>query len=274
MKDAVNYRFMKALRQLAFLRRKSAAPETATTSASTNGSTSANTANPIQAASSTARATGELPASASTETRLVSIAPHSEIAHFDAPSDVIPAPENGVSASGATLPPLSGVRSLPRPALRWVGTAHRIALRELDFAADADIVCSWQRETYNLNFADFRFTDSFAAAFRHDLRRAALDPNHGLFVLDDGAPIGFLWLVICENTWTGERYGYINNLYLTPAQRAHGLGGELMEQSETWFKSRRIKRVRLTVTIANEAACRLYQSRGYEVTRWEMEKNL
>jgi hypothetical protein len=66
------------------------------------------------------------------------------------------------------------------------GSGGRIALRPFDFGADADAVCSWQKETYSLNFPDFRFTDSFAAAFRHDLRRGALDPHHGIFVLDEG----------------------------------------------------------------------------------------
>ncbi|HVF10407.1 MAG TPA: GNAT family N-acetyltransferase [Abditibacteriaceae bacterium] len=167
-----------------------------------------------------------------------------------------------------------GVRPLARPAIRWVGTAGRIALRPFDFAADADAVCAFQEETYTLNFPDFHYNDSFATAFRHDLRRASLDPQHGLFVLDEGRIIGFLWLVICENTWTRERYGYINNVYLAPARRGLGLGREFMQQADAFFRSRRIKRVRLTVTAANAAASQLYASSGYTVTRWEMEKEL
>jgi ribosomal protein S18 acetylase RimI-like enzyme len=176
--------------------------------------------------------------------------------------------------TGSALQSVNGVRGLPRPALRWVGAAGRIALRAFDFVADSDAVCSFQRETYSINFPDFRYTDSFANAFRHDLRRASLDPHHGLFVLDEGRIAGFLWLVICENTWTGERYGYVNNLYVAPQHRSGGLAGELMKQADTWFKSRRINRVRLTVTVANLAACKLYERCGYSVTRWEMEKTL
>ena len=174
----------------------------------------------------------------------------------------------------APLEPMPAVRKLPRPALRWVGNGHRTALREFDFAADSNAVCAWQQETYSLNFPDFRFTDSFAAAFRHDLRRAALDPHHGIFVLDEGELSGFLWLVICENTWTGERYGYVNNLYLTPQRRGAGLARELMQQAEKWFRERGIKRARLTVTTSNESACHLYENCGYGTTRWEMEKEL
>ena len=169
---------------------------------------------------------------------------------------------------------MAGGRTLPRPALRWVGQAGRIALRPFDFAADADAVCAFQEETYSINFPDFRYTDSFAQAFRHDLRRAALDANHAVFVLDDGVVCGFLWLVICENNWTRERYGYVNNLYIAPTRRGQGLARELMTQSDSWFRSRRIRRVRLTVTTSNEEAVHLYENCGYSVTRWEMEKEL
>jgi ribosomal protein S18 acetylase RimI-like enzyme len=83
-----------------------------------------------------------------------------------------------------------------------------------------------------------------------------------------------LWLVICENTWTGERYGYINNLYLVPARRGQGLAQEFMTQAETWFRQNRIKRARLTVTTSNEAASVLYERCGYQTTPLEMEKEL
>lgn len=177
-------------------------------------------------------------------------------------------------SSATTLSSVSGVRALPKPAIKWVGAAGRTALREFDFATDSDAVCSWQAETYTLNFADFRHTDSFAAAFRHDLRRAALDPHHGIFVLDEGELVGFLWLVICENTWTRERYGYVNNLYISSARRKGGLARELMDFSDVWFRRHRIKRARLTVTVANKDACNLYERCGYDIARWEMEKDL
>jgi ribosomal protein S18 acetylase RimI-like enzyme len=165
-------------------------------------------------------------------------------------------------------------KPLPRPAVRWVGSGASVALRPFDFAADADAVCAYQEDTYTLNFPDFSYSSEFAHAFRFDLRRAALDPLHALYVLDNGRVIGFLWLVTCENTWTRERYGYINNLYLAPEWRGQGLAGELMSQADTFFRSRRIQRVRLTVTASNGEATRLYERSGYQVTRWEMEKEL
>src|SRR5687767_7893356 len=85
-----------------------------------------------------------------------------------------PAPAHSRSARNA-------LQGLPRPALRWVGPAGRIALREFHLESDADAVCAFQEDTYSLNFPDFHFTRGFAQAFRHDLLRATLDNHHGLF---------------------------------------------------------------------------------------------
>jgi ribosomal protein S18 acetylase RimI-like enzyme len=171
-----------------------------------------------------------------------------------------------------------GPRPLPRPALRWVGPSGKIALRPFSWDTDADAVCRWQTETYALNFAGFHFNDTFASAFRHDLRRAMLDDGHGLFVLDEGPSggqnCGFIWLVVCQNTWTNERYGYINNLYIVPEKRGQDLAQSLLQFSDEWFKGRRVSKLRLTVTASNAAACRLYEKGGYQVTRWEMEKEI
>lgn len=174
--------------------------------------------------------------------------------------------------------PLEAAPELVRPALRWVGAESRIALRHFDWNTDAQTVCVWQRETYALNFPDFHFTPEFESAFAHDLRRASLDEVNGLFMLDEtpngGSLCGFLWVVLCSNNWTGERYGYINNLYVVPAKRGQGLSDELLRHAESWFKSRRVNKLRLTVTASNAAACRLYERMGYATQRLEMEKEI
>lgn len=181
--------------------------------------------------------------------------------------------ENGDDGGDKPVASLA-LRTLPTPALKWLGPAGRIALRAFDWSADAGPVCDFQEEIFSTNFEDFHYSESFAAAFRHDLRRAALDPQHGLFVLDEGELAGFLWVVICQNGWTGERYGYINNIYVTPQRRGHGLAEELMRQAENFFAARHVRRLRLTVTTSNAAAMALYRHCGFRTTRHEMEKDL
>jgi ribosomal protein S18 acetylase RimI-like enzyme len=181
------------------------------------------------------------------------------------------------NAPVAVSTPSARQRPLPSPALRWLADG-RVALRAFDFECDAPAVCAFQPETYTENFPDFRYTPSFANAFRHDLRRATLDPHNALYVLDDGRErdnlIGFLWVVVCQNNWTGERYGYVNNLFVVAHRRAQGLGSELMRQAEKFFRERGVKRVRLSVTADNAGAVALYRKSGYRVQRWEMEKDL
>mgnify|MGYP002777105970 CR=1 FL=1 len=169
-------------------------------------------------------------------------------------------------------------RPLPRAAIRWIGPQNSVALRPFEWNTDAETICQWQRETYALNFPSFRFTPEFAAAFRLDLRRATLDQNHGLFVLDDGpgggGTCGFLWLVLCVNSWTSERYGYVNNIYVAPEKRGLHLAQELLSHGELWFRSRRANRMRLTVTASNDAALHLYERSGFQTERFEMEKEI
>ena len=179
-------------------------------------------------------------------------------------------------ASAPSTAAASG-RTKPRPVVRWIAEG-RVALRAFDFENDAEAVCSFQPETYSINFPDFVYTARFADAFRYDLRRATLDPNNALFVLDDARErqniIGFLWLVICQNNWTQERFGYVNNVYVAPHRRGSDLGAELLRQSDEWFRTRGIRRVRLNVTTSNAAALKLYEKNGYRVQRWEMEKEV
>ncbi len=164
-----------------------------------------------------------------------------------------------------------------RPVIRRVEAQPRLALRAFDWNADADVISDWQRETYALNFPDFGWTPEFGAAFRHDLRRAGLDENNGLFVIGDlscDELCGFVWVVLCHNNWTGERYGYINNLYVVPSHRGQGLSDELLAYAESWFRERGVSKLRLTVTSTNAAACRLYERMGYATQRFEMEKEI
>ena len=194
--------------------------------------------------------------------------------------------KNSDAATGSTPTQAPSLKArthlMPCPVVRWVGEG-RIALRGFVFENDGAAICNFQEETYGINFPDFQYTKAFADAFSYDLRRAGLDPNHGIFVLDDGRETppgkhgniaGFLWVVITQNTWSGERYGYINNLYVSPERRGGGLGRELMKQADEFFRSRGIRRVRLTVTHNNESAVELYRACGYQVDRWEMQKKL
>ena len=148
-------------------------------------------------------------------------------------------------------------------------------MRPFNWDRDAETVIAFQEDNFSLNFSDFIMTHRFEESFRADLRRAANDRSQGLFVIEvDGQLVAFLWLVILANNWTGERYGYINNLYVRPEFRHQGLGTQCMEKAESFFRSRGIRKVRLTVSCGNAAAVSLYQKMGYGTIRFDMEKEI
>ncbi len=158
---------------------------------------------------------------------------------------------------------------------RTVPFDSELTFRRVAFDTDADTVCRFQRETYETNFPGFIVDRAFLVGFRADLKRALFDPGHALFVLDrHHEPVAFLWLVTHENGWTGERSGYINNLFVAPSQRGRGLAKFLLEQTEVYYRQQGIYRIRLEVTGDNEVAVGLYRSRGYELSRFVMELSL
>lgn len=148
-------------------------------------------------------------------------------------------------------------------------------LRRFNWFRDAEVVYSFQEDTFSVNFPDFIMTRRFETAFRNDLRRATNDRNHGVFVVEiEGEVVGFLWVAIFSNTWTGERYGYINNIYVRPELRERGIGNMMMAKAESFFRFHHLRKLRLTVTSSNAAALGLYQKAGFQIQRHEMEKDM
>jgi GNAT superfamily N-acetyltransferase len=73
----------------------------------------------------------------------------------------------------------------------------------------------------------------FSKELRHWLR--AHESSHVPFLaLDDERPIGMAWLAIVERipgpAFFVRRSGYVQSVYVTPAQRSRGVGTELMVQ--------------------------------------------
>ncbi len=136
-------------------------------------------------------------------------------------------------------------------------------------------MASFQEDNFSANFPDFIMTRRFDACFRHDIKRAGHNRDHGLFVIEIGGQIvAFLWVAVYYNSWTGERYGYVNNIYVCREYRNRGLGKLLLNKADSFVRSRRVRNIRLTVTCSNPEAIALYEKMGYQTTRHEMEKEI
>ncbi|WP_049970260.1 GNAT family N-acetyltransferase [Haladaptatus cibarius] len=68
--------------------------------------------------------------------------------------------------------------------------------------------------------------------------------------------------------------GIIQNVYVEPEHRDSGIGSELLDAAETALVERGAERLALEVMAKNKNARRLYQSRGYEPHRIELEKSV
>ncbi len=89
-----------------------------------------------------------------------------------------------------------------------------------------------------------------------------------------GTSIACLWLGTALDQSLGERYSQIFLLYVAPEHRRLGLGKALIQQAETWAKSRGDRQIGLQVFVNNQKAVNLYQDLGYETQSLLMIKYL
>jgi ribosomal protein S18 acetylase RimI-like enzyme len=84
-----------------------------------------------------------------------------------------------------------------------------------------------------------------------------------LLAIWDGQPAGF----VVGDRRSREGLGWIASIGVHPDFRRRGIGGRLLQECERALK---VRRVRLTLRVSNQAARRLYQVNGYyEVEVWK-----
>ncbi len=105
---------------------------------------------------------------------------------------------------------------------------------------------------------------------------AAGDPAiRAWFILQDGACIGYAALTLGFSILHGGRDGFIDDLYLVPAARGKGIGGQVMAMLEDAARRLGLQALHLEVETANARAAALYEARGYAASpRRLMSKRL
>jgi len=138
-------------------------------------------------------------------------------------------------------------------------------------------VLEFQRETYELNFPEFEWSQDFLDSFERILKAAEREPAEGLFICEDErrCVVGFVWCSAGERRFEGNQIVCtIKDMYVSPRLRGQGIGAALLEFAEDFARSWGASRMALDVTVTNTAAVRLYEKTGYEPTRFQMEKRL
>ena len=98
-----------------------------------------------------------------------------------------------------------------------------------------------------------------------DLQRALFGQNANVFGLIaelDAKPVGFAVYFFNFSTWLGRNGIYLEDLYVTPETRGHGVGKALLHELAKIAVARNCGRVEWSVLNWNEPAIQFYRSIG------------
>jgi len=95
----------------------------------------------------------------------------------------------------------------------------------------------------------------------------------GLLLAREDGLVGFVMFHV-EDTDGGQRRGVVENLYVRPAYRDRGIGGELLARAEHALAHRGAAFAALEAMADNDDARRFYRRHGYDPHRVHLEKPL
>ena len=124
--------------------------------------------------------------------------------------------------------------------------------------ADAPLIASLVRE-----LADYEKLLDDAKATAADFLREIESPNpviHVLIAEWDGSPCGFALYFFNFSTFVGRPGLYLEDLFVRPAQRKHGIGRALLRALARIASQRGCGRMEWAVLDWNEPALRFYKS--------------
>ena len=127
-------------------------------------------------------------------------------------------------------------------------------------SADAAVIASLVRE-----LAEYEKLSHEARATAVDFLRELDSPNpviHVLIAEWDGEPAGFALYFFNFSTFVGRPGLYLEDLFVRPAQRAHGIGRALLRALARIARERNCGRMEWAVLDWNEPALRFYRSLG------------
>jgi GNAT superfamily N-acetyltransferase len=106
------------------------------------------------------------------------------------------------------------------------------------------------------------------ASVRRRLRSLLANRDHAIWVAElDGEAVAGWVHVFVKQLLESDRMAEIGGLVIDKAFRGQGAGKALVERTERWARSRRLKSIYVRSNIVRKDAHIFYQKRGYEVIK-------
>jgi GNAT superfamily N-acetyltransferase len=143
-----------------------------------------------------------------------------------------------------------------------MSTGTGVSIRSAE-ETEAGLVLQFIRE-----LAEFEHLSHEVVATEEALRQALFGPRRYaevVFACVDGAPVGFALFFHSFSTFLGRPGLYLEDLYVQPAQRGCGVGGELLSWLARAALERGCGRLEWAVLDWNEAAIGFYHKLGAAV---------
>jgi GNAT superfamily N-acetyltransferase len=115
------------------------------------------------------------------------------------------------------------------------------------------------------------------AGYAHFLGSQLDDPESIVLVAEDqGQIVGYTYAAIEPLSWKDLRAecGFIHDILVSDTARRGGVGQALLNAAIDWLREQGMPRVVLGTAAQNEAAKRLFESRGFRATMIEMTLEL
>ena len=103
------------------------------------------------------------------------------------------------------------------------------------------------------------------------------NPKNAIFVaIKDNKIVGYIECFVDDSFIEFYNYprGFIGELYVLKLYRRKSIGKKLLNRALKWFKSKKLKEVRLEVFAENISAIKLYKKKTFEIKKYVMDKKI
>lgn len=135
---------------------------------------------------------------------------------------------------------------------------------------DIDFYLQGEIEAFQSTYPGISVTKDMKKEFKDNVLRSVVSGASKGFTLEDKRPIGFVMLAT-QNVFNTP-VGYIENIYVIKEVRNKGFGRRLLKFAEEFCRKEGCGILQLDVSVYHKAAFKLYESEGFAITSYKMEK--